>query len=186
MAPIDVGQHYEKPNEPMRKSDRLPRSSGRGDAMHRVFRLLIAAGAVVALLASVPAQAATPGSGTLSKAGQKLSWTGSFTLSTLELGCAIVPACDHYKLKISMGDGARVRVQIPAPNPATDIDFVVYDPKGVEVASSGNLPGEDEAATFTHKGKFRNQIYDVEVDPYLAAPAVVSYNATASVSKYVK
>lgn len=154
--------------------------------MRRTLRLLIAAGAAAALLGAVPAQAATPGSGTLSKAGQELSWTGSFMLSTVELGCAIVPACDHYKLKVSMGDGARVRIAIPAPNPATDIDFTVYDPKGVEIASSVNLPGENESATFTHRGKFRNQVYDVEIDPYLVAPSVVTYKATARVAKYVK
>ena len=154
--------------------------------MHKLIRPLLAAAAAGVLLASVPAQAATPGSGTLSKAGQKLSWTGSFQATTLEARCDVVDVCDHFALTVKMGEGARIRVQLPAPNPATDLDFVVYDPKGVEIANSGNLPGQNESATFTHKAKFRNQKYDIAVIPYLVVPGAVSYNATASVTKFVK
>ena len=154
--------------------------------MHKTIRLLVAAGAAVVLLVSVPAQAATPASGTLSKAGQKLSWTGSFQATTLEARCDVVDVCDYYKLKVNMGEGARVRVQLPAPNPATDLDVYVYDPKGVEIAESGNLPSQDESLTFNHKAKFRNQVYTVQVVPYFVIPGAVSYQATASVVKYVK
>src|SRR5688572_1607590 len=107
--------------------------------MRKLVRPLLAAAAAGVLLASVPAQAATPASGTLSKPAQSISWTGSFDAFTLEAGCGVVPACDHFKLKVNMGEGARIRIQIPAPNPVTDIDFIVYDPKGVQVADSGNL-----------------------------------------------
>jgi hypothetical protein len=153
--------------------------------MHKLIRPLIAAVAAGVLLASVPAQAATPGSGTLSKAGQKLSWTGSFIVSTLEARCDVVDVCDHFTLKVNMGEGARVRVVLPAPNPATDLDFSIYDSRGIEVAHSGNFPGENEAATFIHKARFRNKAYDIAVIPYLVVPGT-TYKATASVSKYVK
>lgn len=153
--------------------------------MHKTVRLLIAAGAAAVLLASVPAQAASPGSGTLSKAGQKLSWTGSFEATTLEARCDVVDVCDYFKLKVGMGEGGRVRVQLPMPNPATDLDFYVYDPRGVEIAHSYNLPSENESATFTHKAKYRNKVYTIQVVPYFVIPGV-SYKATASVTKYVK
>lgn len=151
------------------------------------MRKTIAVAAILTALVAgaTPSNAATPSGGTLSKPGQKLSWTGAFQIFTVEARCDVVDVCDHFKIKVNMGEGARVRVVLPAPNPATDLDFFIYDPKGVEIASSGNLPGETESATFTHKAKFRNKVYDVAVVPYLILPGV-SYNATASVSKYVK
>jgi hypothetical protein len=154
--------------------------------MHKMVRPLIAAVAAFVVVVAVPAQAASPGSGTLSKAGQKLKWTGSFQATTLEARCDVVDVCDHFKLKVNMGEGARIRVQLPAPNPATDLDVYVYDPKGVEIAESGNLPSEDESLTFTHKAKYRNKVYDITVVPYFVVPGAVTYEATASVTKYVK
>jgi hypothetical protein len=106
-------------------------------------------------------------------------------VSTVELRCEGPDLCDHFKLKLNMGEGARVRVSLPAPSPVTDLDFFVYDPRGAEVASSGNFPGEDEVAIFTHKARYRNQAYDIAVVPYLVAPGT-TYKATAQVVRYVK
>lgn len=156
--------------------------------MRRARHLLIASAAATALVASAVAQAATPAGGTLSKPKQTLTWTGAFRIGTLEVKCradAVVRVCDHFKLKVGMGDGSRIRVQLPAPNSATDVDFFVYDPKGAEIARSVNVVGQNESASFTHKAKFRNQAYDIEVVPYLVNPTT-TYKATASVAKYVR
>ena len=153
--------------------------------MRRIVRISVAALMAALLLASAAAQAATPAGGTLSKPNQKISWTGSFTISTLELRCDVGDQCDHFKLTLKMGEGARVRVTLPPAHPGSDLDFFIYDPRGIEIASSGNLPGEAESATFTHKARFRNKKYDIAIVPYLVAPGA-AYNATAQVVKYVK
>ena len=84
-----------------------------------------------------------------------------------------------------MGEGATVRIVLPLPNPAMDIDLYVYNPRGVQVAESTGFIAENEALTFVHKAQFRNKAYDVTVVPYIVPPGT-SYKATASVRRYVK
>jgi hypothetical protein len=144
------------------------------------LRLIAVALALVSTLVATTAQAADPPGGTVSKSKRSVSWTGTFDAPVTELRCEGPDLCDHFALKVNFGDGTRVTVSIPAVSPATDIDFFVYDPKGVEVASSGNFPGEAEVATFTHKAKYRNKPYDVAVVPYLVIPGT-TYKANARV-----
>jgi hypothetical protein len=152
--------------------------------MKRIATLLTFV-AVPGLLASaVPAAAATPATATLSAKKKTVTWGGSFTASqpiagVVASGCVLGesdPMCDHFKLKINLGEGAKIRVSIPAQQ-ATDIDFAVFAPDGSEVASSGNLPGEAEMAEFIHRARFRNRQYEVQVVPYLVAPGT-TYKGT--------
>jgi hypothetical protein len=153
--------------------------------MKRALTLLAVVAVSGLLAATVPAGAATPATGTLSAKKKSLTWTGTFTLSEpvanlVTPACVLGesdPICDHFKLKIDLGDGAKVRVSIPGQQ-ATDIDFTVFAPDGSEVATSGNLPGASESATFSHRARFRNRPYEVQVVPYLVAPGT-TYKATA-------
>jgi len=150
----------------------------------RRFANLLAFSAVVAVLAtSVPAGAATPTSGTLSKSKRTVSWTGSFTLSDPSPadGCAggdSSPICDRFSLKVDLGEGAKIKVVIPRQT-ATDIDLYVYAPNGALLGSSGNLPGEGESVEFVHHARYRKQAYIVEVKPYAVVPGT-SYKGTAT------
>jgi hypothetical protein len=153
--------------------------------MSKLIRLLTGALTAALLTVSGTALAATPKGGTLSKPNQSISWTGTFNASTAELHCTDPDLCDHFLLKLNMGEGARVHVGLPAPSPVTDLDLYVYDPNGDEVASSGNLIGSGEGVTFTHKAKFRNKAYDVVIEPYTVLPGT-TYKAAANVVSYVK
>lgn len=146
-------------------------------------RLLVTVVTLVSVLTTGIAEAATPASGTLSKKVRTLKWTGSFTLSepTPQGGCVLEaddPICDHFMLKVDLPDGSRIRVELPAPNLATDLDLEVYSADGAEVGSSGNLPGSGEAVEFRHRGRLRNKPYEVRIVPYLVAPGT-TYKATA-------
>lgn len=145
---------------------------------------LVALTGVLAL--NVPAGAATPAGGTLSKKKKSLSWTGSFVLSDPSpidgcLGEDALPICDRYMLKVDLGEGAKIKVVIPG-QVATDIDLYVYAPGRVLVGSSGNLPGAGESVEFTHRARWRKQAYTIEVKPYAVLPTT-SYKGTATVLK---
>src|SRR5205823_1308496 len=84
----------------------------RGNSVLKTMRLLILSTAAV-LLASTTVQASTPASATLSKPNQTISWTGTFTASVLELRCDGPDLCDHLKLKINMGQGAKIHMRLP-------------------------------------------------------------------------
>ena len=148
----------------------------------RVFLLVTA---LVGLVSVGTAQAATPSSGTLSKKVKSVKWTGSFTLSQPNpagdcVGGESDPICDHYMLKVNLGDGARIRIDLPTPNGQTDIDFYVYSPAGSLVASSGNLIGTNEFAEFRHSGRFKGKSYEVRIVPFIVVPGT-SYAAAAKV-----
>lgn len=148
----------------------------------RVFLLVIA---LVCTLVSSTAQAATPPGGTLSKKVRIVKWTGMFTLSEPNplgncLGGSDDPTCDYFLLKVNLPDGARIRIDLPAPSATTDLDLYVHSPTGSEVGSSGNLPGQNELVEFRHSGRFRNKPYEVRVLPYLVVPGT-AYKATAKV-----
>ena len=140
---------------------------------------------LLAVLAQPAADAATPAKGTLSKKVKVVKWTGSFTLSEPDsltgcLGGPTDPICDHFLLKIDLKDGARVRIDVPAPDAVSDIDLYVYAPTGSEVGSSANAFGTNEYVEFRHSGRFRNKVYEVRVMPWLVVPGT-TYKATAKV-----
>lgn len=152
----------------------------------RFVRACLLVISVLCLVATVPAEAASPAKGTLSKKSKKVSWTGSFTLSepdpvgNCELGGSTDPVCDHFFLKVDLPDGARIRIDLPTPNGTTDLDLYVYSATGAEVGSSGNLIGTGEFVEFRHSGRFRNKPYEVRVVPWIVVPGT-TYKATAKV-----
>ncbi len=169
--------------------------------MRKLIRVLVAAGLVSVLLATASAQAASPPSGTLSKSKRTVTWTGGpFTVSypiTSVAPClngASDTMCDHFLLKVNMGQGAKIKVSIIGSNSGLEIlqvvagpndyDLYVYDPDGNEVGSSAG-PTSHESVTFTHKARFRNRPYEVRVIPFLLVPPS-TYNGTATALSYVK
>ena len=152
--------------------------------MRRVLTVLslVAVGALLAV--NVPAEGATPAGATLSKKKKSVSWTGSFVGSDPSpidgcLGEDASPICDRFMLKVDLGEGAKIKVNIPGQT-ATDVDLYVYAPGRVLVGSSGNLPGSGETVEFTHRARWRKQPYTVEVKPYAVLPTT-SYKGTATV-----
>jgi len=170
--------------------------------MHKLTRALVAGILASVLLVSATAHASTPQGGTLSKSKRSLSWSGPTWNYAIPWPDASVfctdGQCDHFKLKINMGEGARIKVTVKAtPTPVdsaqdfggqgvapNDVDLFIYDPNGVEVGESAT-PHGTESVTFTHKGKFRNKAYDVEVSPWLVLPGA-TYSGMAVTLSYVK
>jgi hypothetical protein len=171
--------------------------------MTKLSRALVACLALAALVAVVPAQAASPSGGTLSKSRKTLKWKGGpYTLPypTTDFDCLqgeSDPQCDHYILKINMGQGARIDVTVVADSSGlealqsaamgfgpNDVDLSVYDPNGDQVGTSGS-GGGTERVTFTHKAKFRNKPYEIRVVPYLLIPGS-GYAGTIKTLKFVK
>ena len=154
--------------------------------MKRLLTLLSLVALTGVLALNVPAGAATPAGATLSKKKKTVSWTGSFILSDPSPidGCVgedASPICDRFQLKLDLGEGAKVKVVIPG-QAATDVDLYVWAPGRILVGNSGNLPGAGESVEFTHRARFRNRAYTVEVKPYAVIPTT-SYKATATVLK---
>jgi hypothetical protein len=172
-----------------------------GKSMRRLTHVLIAAAAAAALLVSATAQAAAPAGGTLSKSKRSLTWNGgpfttSYPISSAApcLNGASDTMCDHFLLKVNMGQGARIKVSIvpstsglevlqvvAGPN---DYDMYLFDPQGNQVGESAGSTGR-ETITFTHKAKFRNKAYEVRVIPFLLVPGA-TYKGTATTLSYVK
>jgi len=168
--------------------------------MLKLTRVLTAAAAVSLLLVST-AQAATPASGTLSKSKRTLTWNGGpFTTSypiTSVAPCvngASDSMCDHFLLKVNMGQGARIKVSI-VPSPSgleilqvvagpNDYDMYLFDPDGNQVGESAGSTGR-ESITFTQKARFRNRPYEVRVIPFLLIPGA-TYKGTAATLAFVK
>ena len=141
--------------------------------------------ALVGMIATGTAQAADPPSGTISKSKKSLKWTGSFVASQpwpVE-GCAggsSDPICDHFLLKVNMPEGTRIRIVLPAPSVATDLDLFVYAPTGGLIGTSGNIPGQQELVDFRHSKRYTNKPYEVLIRPFIVVPGT-TYSATAKV-----
>jgi hypothetical protein len=161
---------------------------------------LIAAVAFFAALGvfALPAQASAPNSGAITKSHRSLKWQGaSFVLSDpapdpsgLALyapSCQTDSMCDHYRLKITLGDKAQIQVKITTahPNPpgtfagltslepvtGDDYDLFVYDPSGVLVSGAQSTTEKgNETAKFTHKKRFNGKYYDVYVRAWAVQP----------------
>jgi hypothetical protein len=151
----------------------------------RFIRVSLLAVALTSMVVSGTAEAATPSKGTLSKKVKTVRWGGSFTVSQPDsftgcLGGSTDPICDHFLLKVDLADGARIRIDVPAPDAVSDIDLYVYSPSGSEVGSSANSFGTNEVVQFRHSGRFRNKVYEVRIMPWLVVPGT-AYRATAKV-----
>src|SRR5581483_1057953 len=153
------------------------------------------------LLFTATAEAAAPGGGTLSKAKRSVTWNGgpfttSYPISSAApcLNGSSDAMCDHFLLKVNMGQGARIKVSIvpsasglevlqvvAGPN---DYDLFVFDVDGNQVGESAGSTGR-ESVTFTHKARLRNRPYEVRVIPFLLIPGA-TYKGTAAALTYVK
>ncbi|HXT19477.1 MAG TPA: hypothetical protein VN923_01890, partial [Thermoanaerobaculia bacterium] len=102
--------------------------------------------ALLLVLASWPASAATPPSGTISATSQETNWSGGPLLPTASSTCGgpSNPQCDNFALTIVPPSYAfRVEIRVSA-SAADDYDLEVYDGGGSPLGSSGNGPGEPE------------------------------------------
>lgn len=149
----------------------------------RLLAILTCAAATAA--ATIPAHAAAPAGATLSKTKRAASWTGAATTLSSPmpdpfLDCNLMsdPFCDHFTLKINLGEGAKISVQIRGTNPAdpnsptkpyNDFDIYITSPDGTTVAV-GTTPSGNENVTFSHRAKWRNKPYDIAVRPWLVTP----------------
>jgi hypothetical protein len=141
--------------------------------------------ALTSIVVTSTAQAADPPSGTLSKSKKSVKWGGTFVApepSPVEgcLGGSSDPICDHYLLKVNLPEGTRIRVDLPAPSAATDLDLFVYTSTGGLIGTSGNLPGEAEFIEFRHSKRYTNKPYEVLIRPWIVVPGT-AYTATAKV-----
>lgn len=163
----------------------------------RTLIKVVACVAVVGFVFALPAEAASPGSGTISKAKRSVTWKGAEDVSfmfpdpvvgVVNPGCDSQigeEACDHFALRVTLGDTALVEVKITTPNPCSrgcsfvngepppvfgdDYDLFVYDANGAEVAKSTTAAGY-ETLRFKHKKRFNGKPYDVAVLPWAVSP----------------
>jgi hypothetical protein len=133
--------------------------------MRRLFSALFITALVAAVAATAPAQSAQPGSGALREDGDRVSWTGEFTVSNPAV-CTneLDPTCDHFYVEIDPSSGGYVvEIGVSADDPNDDIDLVVYDEAGTEVAKSGGAGG-------SHSVVLSNPdpgTYEVRVQPWV-------------------
>jgi len=168
-------------------------------------KILAVAVACIALGAgAVPAGASSPAGGTITKARRSVAWSGAtFIVSdpapdpiTGDLytpSCQTDPMCDHFALKINLGDNAAVDIRetTARPNPpgtfagiqslqpvtGDDYDLYVYDPSGKLVGVANDEKG-NQHVTITHRKKFNGKAYDVAVRAWAVAPGS-TYHGTA-------
>jgi hypothetical protein len=170
--------------------------------MPKIAKLIALSCCAVVALSALPAGAATPGGATMSKTKKSLGWTGaSSTFSSapfdpIGIGndCNLLgdPFCDHFSLKIDLGEGAKIQIQIKGSDPASatdptkpynDFDVFVYPP-GAAAAPIviGGSPSGNETVTFVHKARWRKQPYDIAVRPYLVMPGATYKGAAKAVT----
>lgn len=151
--------------------------------MKRIAKI-VAMAAAAALLAGLPADAASPASGKLSKTKKSVAWSGGpFVLmepgpNSDCAGGASDPICDHFALRIDLGEGAKIEVSITSPQASSgtlpapdgsDFDLFVISPDGTPVGSSATASG-NEKVTFKHHSRWRNKPYEVRVVPWVIVP----------------
>ena len=165
--------------------------------MTRFARLFALSACAAVVFAAVPADAATPGGAALSKTKKSVSWTGTANLSSpffepfsdvVFFDCNLVsdPNCDHFSLKIDLGEGAKIQITLTAPDPAdpddlakpyNDFDVYIYQSPSSAPVAMGTNSG-NEKFTYVHKSRFRNKPYDIAIRPWLVMPGT-TYKATA-------
>lgn len=163
--------------------------------MRAQCRVIVAALALVAIVPIAPdAGAATPSTATLSVKKPAVTWKGTATLSSpffvdSTFDCNLVrdPSCDHFALKLALGDGAKVEITLKAqdaanPNDPTslynDWDVYVYAPGPPAAPIAVGAEIGNETVTFTHRAKYGNKPYDIALRSWLSIPGS-TYTATA-------
>ena len=98
-----------------------------------------------------------------------------------DMSCHANSNCDHFALKVTLGNSARIQITVttPDPNPAggqqpiqgDDYDVYVYNPNGVLISGDqGASEKGNEKVTITHLKKFNGKAYDVAVRPWAVLP----------------
>ena len=136
-----------------------------------------------------PSESATPGSGTISEASPRVTWTGPIKVPTGSADCggANSAACDNFQLTIEPPSAAfgpyLVEVRL-TPELAGDWDMQVYGPAGNLVDGSGNSPGQQELVVLISPPA---GTYTVAAAPF--APVVGasgnSFSASAEIKHHV-
>ncbi|HEX2712457.1 MAG TPA: hypothetical protein VHM88_09575, partial [Candidatus Acidoferrales bacterium] len=127
-------------------------------------------------------QAAAPSSGTLSKNGGPLSWTGFAgpgAAPTGEAECVEGVNCDTFVLKLAPGDytGIRVRYFVSWSISANDYDVYVHAGSNSGTlldSATGSAPETSEAGTFDINAVVQagvNDTYTIHVVYFLVGPA---------------
>ncbi len=156
--------------------------------MTRFVKLSALVGCAAILIAAVPARAATPATAAISAKKKTASWQGaeatfsSIAFDPIGIGndCNLLgdPFCDHFFLKIDLGEGAKIQLQIKGDDPATggskpynDFDVFIYAPgPAAAPIAVGTSDKGNETVTFTHRARWRKQNYDIAVRPWLVLP----------------
>lgn len=123
-----------------------------------------------------------------------MTWKGTATLSSpffvdSTLDCNLVrdPSCDHFALKLDLGEGAKIEITLKAedaadPNDPTsfynDWDVYVYAPGPPAAPIAVGAEIGNESVTFTHRAVHRNKPYDIALRSWLSIPGS-TYTATA-------
>ncbi len=146
----------------------------------------VALAIVLTTLVQPRAEAASPASGTLLRTRPWVTWSGGpFVLSEPNyvnatcLAGARDPLCDHYALKINLGEAARIQVSVTTsganpndgiqPLDGNDYDLYVYSPEGTLVAYAANTQG-NETLSFQYRARFSGRPYEVRVHPWFVRP----------------
>jgi hypothetical protein len=166
--------------------------------MTKSLKLFALAGCAAVFATAVPAGAATPGGATVSSKKKTAAWQGadvtfsSIAFDPIGLGndCNLLgdPFCDHFALKIDLGEGAKIQLQIKGEDPSAggakpynDFDVFIYPPgPAAAPIAAGTTEFGNETVNFTHRARYRKQPYDIAVRPYLVMPGA-SYKGTIKV-----
>ncbi|HUF08053.1 MAG TPA: zinc-dependent metalloprotease family protein [Rhodothermales bacterium] len=145
---------------------------------------------VVCCLVVLPAVAAEPESGEISKQGDEATWNGGpFYISNPSTNLGLVktgpcdvgePACDQYRLTVSSKGIKQILIAI-APDPgyeADDYDLHVYDDTGTRIAESASDGGNESVVIQNATSAY----YDIRVQAWLVA-AGSSYSGIAQATR---
>lgn len=164
--------------------------------MRRSWCAVLLVVAVMTGFVSATAEAASPSSGKLTKTKRSLTWKGAeFTTPSPwgQVTCLTQddPGCDYFTLKLVLGDRAKIELKITGTNPCgadctapvtgNDFDVYLYDPNG-DVVDDGTTERGVEKVTFTHRKKFNNKPYLIEVNAWMVQPGA-TYKGAVKVLK---
>ncbi|HEX6918809.1 MAG TPA: sialidase family protein [Actinomycetes bacterium] len=151
----------------------------------RVVAGLVAAG-LCGALATLPADAATPASGSVSDTSTSTTWTaGPFAVAntTGTLGdpqCGSATPCDDFQLGVSVPAGYdtdhSLRIDVQWANSAADFDLYVLDASGSTISSAASSSDPETVLLPAVSGS-----YTVRVVPY--APLGESFTGTAALTQ---
>jgi hypothetical protein len=147
---------------------------------HRSTALVLAS----ALVAAVPAFAADPGEGTVSKAAPKVAWTGQSVnggattipaVANSGAPACVSPSCDTFNLTVA--DSADLTVTADAPDTGGFLMIQIVKPDGETVYSSG---AEGETGNKVRIKKAPTGAYEVQIAANALNP--VDYSASAELA----